>query len=139
LTTWKKIAWLDEVALVGSTHPENVKVQTAAEGSSTEASRVDHLHNIDVAVPAAITEGASQGEGSSTSLARADHVHETPATWAPDAHVLSGHGAATGAVDFGKQAANNLVLENAASKATPAKGQIFYDTDDDHLYVCTAA
>lgn len=89
--SWKKIAYLDEVAILTSVHPSNIKVQTAAEGSGTAAAREDHLHDIDVGLPAAITEGASQNAGSATSLARSDHVHESPATWAPDAHTLASH------------------------------------------------
>jgi hypothetical protein len=150
--SWKKVAYLDEVATLSDTPPENVKVQTADEGDGTAASRDDHLHDIDVDVPAAVTVGASQGEGSSTSLARADHVHETPSVWTPDDHatthknaggdeiLLHEFGEPTSSVEFNKQQLLNTVAHTATSApGTPVDGQFYYNSTDDHIYVYVAA
>lgn len=38
--------------------------------------------------PVAITEGATGSAGTATEASRQDHTHASPATWAPDAHLL---------------------------------------------------
>jgi len=99
--------------------------------------------------PEAITEAASASAGVATKASRDDHVHASPATWAPTAHasahkngggdelLLSDLGEPTADVEFNSQEANDFVLENATSKAAGVKGQLYLDTDDDHVYVCT--
>jgi len=89
--SWKKVAYLDEVATLSNTAPQDVKVQTAAAGSGTAASRDDHKHNVTVGVPGSITENATPAEGTSVNLARSDHVHGSPADWTPKAHTLDSH------------------------------------------------
>lgn len=42
------------------------------------------------ATPVAIIENATGSVGIATQAARADHVHGSPATWAPDTHLLGG-------------------------------------------------
>ena len=149
MATMKKIPWADEVAALSDNAPQDVKVQTASAGVGTAASRDDHKHNVPTGTPGNITENATAAEGTSASLARLDHTHGSPADWTPKAHATS-HKAAggdsiklnefanpTAAVEFNKQEAQNLVFHKAASITTPVKGQAYYDTDDDHVYVCT--
>ena len=57
-----------------STNPVNVNRAAAQVGTSTEAARQDHKHDVDVAAP--VTIGSSNSEGTSSSLSRADHVHD---------------------------------------------------------------
>jgi hypothetical protein len=58
-----------------STAPSNVAKATAAVGTSEEAARADHVHDINTAAPAAATAGATAVEGTASTLARSDHVH----------------------------------------------------------------
>jgi hypothetical protein len=58
---------------LSSGNPANVSKSAAGPGVDTSASRRDHKHDIDTAVPASV--GVANIEGVSSSLARADHVH----------------------------------------------------------------
>jgi len=90
--SWKKIAYLDEVATLSNNAPADVKVQTADKGVGTAASRDDHKHNVTSGVPGSITENVvTPLEGTSPNLARVDHTHGTPADWTPKAHTLDSH------------------------------------------------
>lgn len=66
-------------AVVTSTAPVNVTKATAAVGTSGEAARQDHKHDITTAIAAAQVPGDSAIEGSASSLARSDHKHSLPA------------------------------------------------------------
>ena len=150
--SWKKVAYLDEVATLSDNAPVDVTKAAAAAGSGVAAARDDHKHDISVAAPAAITEAASQVEGSASSLARSDHVHASPSDWTPKAHevshksggsdeiLLNEFGAPTGSIEINKQSLVNPVFDpQAAAPGTPVDGQAYYDTGDDHLYIYVAA
>lgn len=62
-----------------STAPVDVTKATAAVGTSGEAARQDHKHDITTAAASAQVPGDSAAEGSATSLARSDHKHGLPA------------------------------------------------------------
>ena len=66
--TWQDLLKLATVA------PQDVTKSTAAIGSSTEAAKADHKHDISTASPSSI--GTSNTEGDATSLARSNHVHD---------------------------------------------------------------
>ena len=68
---------------LSTTAPVNVTKAAASAGSSGEAARQDHKHNVDTAAAGGIQVGDSAAEGSSTSLARADHTHALSAPGAP--------------------------------------------------------
>jgi hypothetical protein len=90
--SWKKVAYLDEVATLSNNAPQDVKVQTADKGVGTAASRDDHKHNVTTGVPGSITENVvTPLEGTSANLARSDHTHGSPADWTPKAHTLDSH------------------------------------------------
>lgn len=90
--SWKKVAYLDEVATLSNNAPADVKVQTADKGVGTAASRDDHKHNVTSGVPGSITENiVTPLEGTSANLARVDHTHGSPADWTPKAHTLDSH------------------------------------------------
>jgi hypothetical protein len=77
-----------------------------------------------VASPVALTNAAA--DGTSTSLARADHKHAL--------------GPMVAAIDMGKnQIQNEQIHQLASAPSTPVKGQIYYNTSDDHIYICTVA
>lgn len=59
--SWKKVAYLDEVATLTAVTPD------------------------------AVTVGATGAVGDGTAAAREDHVHGSPATWPPSAHTLASH------------------------------------------------
>ena len=194
--SWKKVAYLDEVATLSNNAPADVKVQTADKGVGTAASRDDHKHNVTTGVPGSITENVvTPLEGTSANLARSDHTHGSPADWtpkahtldshsekkldtldektlnagvtvdtclikdgkvadsnllegsnkatvqdhAPQAHALSGHTQAVAELLINKQALRNPVIDpQATAPATPADGQVYYSTADDHLYAYVA-
>lgn len=151
--SWKQIPFADEVATLSDVAPNTIEPDdSASAGVAEAASRQDHEHAIVCAsASGAVAESASAAEGSASSFARSDHVHECPATWAPTAHeashkdggsdeiLLHELGEPTSDVDFNDQAAINFKLEAAASySGTPADGSIFFDTDDDHVYVYVA-
>ena len=69
--------WQSPLAL-SSTAPEDVKVQTATQGSSTAAAKADHKHNVQVADPANLAIGSIKAPGTLDSLSRSDHVHAMP-------------------------------------------------------------
>ena len=98
--------------------------------------------------PEAITENASGSAGVATEASRRDHVHASPASWTPSSHATSHKsgggdeidldelGVPTGSVDFNKQEVVNMVIEQqSTAPSTPTQGQVYYDTDDDHIYV----
>lgn len=138
--SWKKVAYLDEVATLTSNPPVDVKVQTAHQGVGTTAARDDHKHNVTSGVPGSITENVvTPLEGSSPNLSRIDHTHGTPADWTPKAHALSGHSQATAELLINKQALRNPVIDpQATAPGTPVDGQIYFSTADDHAYVYVA-
>ena len=138
--SWKKIAYLDEVATLSNNAPADVKVQTADKGVGTAASRDDHKHNVTSGVPGSITENVvTPLEGTSPNLARVDHTHGSPADWTPKAHALSGHTQATAELLINKQALRNPVIDpQATAPSTPVDGQVYYSTADDHAYVYVA-
>ena len=47
---WKKILLEGDAAVLSDVDPLDVKSQTAAEGTATEAARQDHLHNLDLSL-----------------------------------------------------------------------------------------
>ena len=61
-------------ALSSATPSEHGIGQSGAAGTSTEASRSDHVHAIPVGVPVAT--GTANAEGTATTAARSDHVHQ---------------------------------------------------------------
>lgn len=59
-----------------STAPVNVTKATAAVGTSGEAARQDHKHDVTTAAAVGNPPGTSNAEGTATSLARSDHTHQ---------------------------------------------------------------
>jgi len=151
--SWKKVAYLEEVATLSDVAPQDVKVQTADKGVGTAASRDDHKHNVTVGVPGSITENVvTPLEGTSTNLARSDHTHGSPADWTPKVHATShksGGGDSiklneladpTAEIKINKQALRNPVIDpQATAPSTPVDGQIYFSTADDHLYAYVAS
>lgn len=70
--------------------------QAGAAGSSTDAARADHSHEINAAAPSSnLTASTTNAEGSSTSFARADHSHALT-TGAPTSNLTASTTNATG-------------------------------------------
>lgn len=150
--SWKKVAYLDEVATLSDVDPQIVQKQTASPGTASAASRDDHKHDVAVAVPGDIVENHTVAEGISTSLARADHEHGSPADWTPKVHAtdhkdgggdpinLDEFGDPTGPIEINKQSLVNPVIDpQAVEPTTPVDGQIYYDTVEKHVFVYVAA
>lgn len=59
--------------------PVNVDKSTALTGTSEEAARSDHKHDISTAIASGLSVGGSSTEGTASTLARSDHEHGLPA------------------------------------------------------------
>ena len=143
VATWKKLAYFDEVATLSDDDPHDIGT-VAAEGVATDASRHDHVHII--------------GDGAVNTAAKlASDVVETLKI--KDLNVTTGKLAAdavtadklgddavgsehieplSAALDVNGQQLQDAVIHQAATPPTAVKGKPYYDTDDDHVYVCTA-
>jgi len=119
--SWRKVAYLDEVATLSDT------------------------------VPQILVEGGAGTAGIGTAASRDDHVHPMPSDYTPKTHATShkdGGGDAikineladpTGAIEINKQSLVNPVIDpQATAPATPVDGQVYYNTADDHLYCYVA-
>lgn len=149
--SWKKVAYLDEVATLSDVAPVDVTKSAASEGTGTAASRDDHKHDVTTGTPGTIGESDTPEEGTATSLARSDHVHGSPASYTPATHeashksggsdeiLLHEFGDPTGGIEINQQSLLNPVIDPLASApGTPVDGQVYYDTVDDHLYCYVA-
>ena len=162
--SWKKIAYLDEVAVLSDTAPVDVTVATADAGVATDAARQDHKHDINVKLdeleaptgPVALNSQRITGLGAVTTEgdaipANADlrapdsallegDSKATVQDHTPKAHTLDSHTVPTSSIDINKQSLLNPVIDpQATDPATPVDGQIYYKTADDHLYCYVAA
>jgi len=134
-----------EHAIVGAAAGNIAPDDTAAEGTATSFARSDHVHGITAAVPSSV--GTTAAEGSGTSFVRDDHVHDlgngsidAAALFAADvvepAAVLD-----TGVFTMGKltltgaDPSSEIILTPKVSSASTTEGTMFYDSDDNHLYV----
>ena len=124
----------------------NISVDaTAAEGSATSFARSDHVHGMTCATPTSV--GTSCAEGSGTDFVRSDHVHDLGADCIDSGDLIaddvvdSEHIAADAiqaehiddtATDI---AFNQLILTPKSTGTGTTEGTLFYDSDDDHLYV----
>ena len=133
--TWKKLAFYDEVAILSDTPPESVGT-TPAQGTATDASRQDHVHDLGAGCVDAANLFAA-GVVDTTALG-ADAVD---ATKLADDAVGSEHiEALSEALDCAGQQLTDAVLENnAADPATPVIGKVYFKTGDVHPYICTVA
>jgi len=76
------------------------------------------------ATPAAVT-GAAAAAGSAAAASKEDHVHAL--------------GPLAAALDCNQQQMTDMVLHQSSSAPSPAaKGQIYMDSDDGKVYICTA-
>lgn len=116
MTTWKKLAFADEVATLSDEDPHDIGT-AAAEGTATDASRHDHVHKIGA-------DAINSGDLIADDVIGSEHIETLSA-----------------ALDFGKNQATAMALDNQASHpATPVLGQIYFHTGagDLHPYICTA-
>ena len=163
--SWRKVAYLDEVALLTDATPAAITENDAgAVGIGTKAAREDHEHPS----PASWTPSAHTLD--SHSEKKLDTLDEKTATvgvtvdgclikdgkaadsnllegstkvqvqdHAPQAHALSGHTQAVAELLINKQALRNPVIDpQATPPTTPVDGQTYFSTADDHLYCYVA-
>lgn len=89
-----------------------------------ELARKDEVAALSTATPAACN-GAAAAAGSGTAASKDDHVHAL--------------GPLSAALDCNQQQMTDMVLHQSSSApASAAKGQIYMDSDDGKVYVCTA-
>jgi hypothetical protein len=115
VTTWKKLAFSDEVASLSDQAPHDVGT-VAAQGVATDASRHDHVHILGNGSVSAAAILANDVVGS-------EHIEALSAD-----------------LDFAKNEATSMALDNQTSNpATPVLGQIYFHAGagELHPYICT--
>lgn len=134
MATWKKLAFIDDVANLSDATPQSVGT-TASAGTGTAASRDDHVHDLGVGCIDASNLFAA-GVVDTTALG-ADAVNGDKIA---DDAVGSEHiEPLSAALDVNGQQLTDAVLHNsAADPATPVLGKIYFKTGDLHPYICTA-
>jgi hypothetical protein len=122
--TWKKLAYLDEVATLSDEVSHDVGTVAAA-GVATDAARHDHVHRLGngaVDVTAVLANDVVDGSKIADDAIGSEHIEPLSAK-----------------LECNGQQLENAVLENgAADPATPVLGKIYFKTGDTHPYVCTA-
>jgi hypothetical protein len=122
--TWKKLAYLDEVATLSDEDPHDIGT-VAAEGVAMDASRHDHVHRLGngaVDVAAVLAADVVDGTKIADDAVGSEHIEPLSAK-----------------LECNGQQLENAVLENnAADPTTPVLGKIYFKTGDTHPYVCTA-
>jgi len=133
-----------EHAIVAATAGSIAPDATAAEGTATSFARSDHTHGFTCAAPTSV--GTTAAEGSGSSFVRDDHVHDLGAdcidsgTLIADNVIANEHLAddCVKAAEIDAAATDitfaQLILTPTASTGT-TEGTLFYDSDDNHLYV----
>ena len=137
--TWKKVLLEGDAAELSDTAPSDVGT-TAAAGTGTTASRVDHVHDtaagfIDnankftagVIDTAALGTDAVDGTKIADDAVGSEHIEQLSA-----------------ALDFGGQQAQDVVIHTVADNTallalTAVVGKIAWRTDTLHPYVCTSS
>jgi hypothetical protein len=163
MATWKKLAYLDEVATLSDVTPQAVGT-TASAGTGIAASREDHVHVLgdgavstaaklaaDVVETAKIKDAnvtAAKLATDSVETLKIKDLNVTTAKLAADAvdgtkiaddAVGSEHiKPLSAALEVNGQQLQDAVIHQAATPPTAIKGKPYYDTDDDHVYVCTS-
>lgn len=115
-------------APLSSTAPDAITPdQSGAAGSSSDAARADHVHEINADAPAAnLTASTTNAEGSATSFARSDHSHAittgSPGTIQPDDAAAEGSSASLARADhthaIAAAAASSITGSNAEGSST---------------------
>ena len=164
--SWKKVAYLDEVATLTAVTPDAVTVgATGAVGDGTAAARDDHVHGspatwppsahtldshselkLDTLAEKTATTGVTidsclikDGKAADSNLLEGSNKASVQ-DHVPQAHALSGHTQAVAELLINKQALRNPVIDpQATAPATPVDGQVYFSTADDHLYAYVAA
>jgi hypothetical protein len=146
--TWKKVAYYDEVAttfLGLSDSPadytdDGLKLVRVNVGE-------DALEFADAATLIDVMTASAASTPSLLAIGTDNYIlcvsTDTPA-WDSPATVaatmaLDDIGVPDAAVGFNGQQLTDTVAHNSSATPDPVLGKYYYDTDDDHLYVCTSA
>lgn len=155
---WKKLAYVDEVAILSSDTPEDIGTVASA-GTGTEASKDDHVHQLGtgvvddatLAIAAAVMDVKALGIGKTqlgNDLCTANEGVKQAADQALEVDYLDtcvgivsnvlaikdNTIAATQIDDTEEIVFACLLLTPTASGVGVAEGTLFYDSDDNHLY-----
>lgn len=105
-------------AAVSSALPQDVNANPGAAGTSPDAARIDHTHQVDVQTPIGLVAGGSNVQGSDASLARADHQHAMPV--AAPVNVTAAANSAGSATTFARSDHKHDISTAAAVTLTPS-------------------
>ena len=143
MATWKKLAYLDEVATLSDVNPSAIGT-TASPGTATDASRHDHVHvlgdgSVSTAAKLAldVVETAKIKDANVTVAKLATDAVETAKI--KDANVTTAKISIDANLNVNKKQLTAAALDNqAADPTTPVLGQLYFKTGDTHPYICTA-
>jgi hypothetical protein len=116
-------AWATPLTLTAAA-PANVTKATAAVGSSTDAARADHKHDISTAATTNTTVGGSNAEGSSTSLARADHTHALVGYGTTSGTICQGNDSRLSDDRITSQIRSATTIISTSAATAPTAGQV---------------
>ena len=162
MTTWKELAFYDDVAVLSDTGPADIS-NAAAAGSGTKASRHDHVHRLGANVPddttiqvaagvLSVKDGgvvvAKLGADLSTAnegikqVSGAFQIDYDNASLAIVSNKLDVKENGIGNSEINNTATDfelaQAILKPKASGSGTADGSIFFDSDDDHYYMYVA-
>jgi hypothetical protein len=157
--TWKKVAYYDEVAttfLGLSDTPANytdaglklVRVNVGTDALEYVAvADLNAVMDADFTAKGDLMTASAASTPSLLAIGTDNYIlcvsTDTPA-WDSPATVaatmaLDDIGVPDAAVDLNGQEIQDVVAHQSSATPDPVKGKYYYDTDDDHLYVCTSA
>jgi hypothetical protein len=111
-----------------STAPSDITKSPAVIGSSADAAKADHKHDVSTAAASSLSAGGSNTEGSSTSLARSDHLHALPAFGSTSGTFCQGDDSrlSDDRTSSGLRSATTIVVVSSAT--APSAGQVLTAT-----------
>ncbi len=125
---WKRVLLEGDAAALSDVLPVDVDFSEASAGTSAEASRRDHKHNVPEAQLAdlAAVDGGDAAVGTTNRFVRADHKHAL--------------GPLVANLDFNQKQAIGQVLHVATSApnaGSEVEGQVYYNSSsgDKHPYI----
>lgn len=133
MATWKKLAYVDEVATLSDVNPSDIGT-TAAPGTASDASRHDHVHKIGTG---AINASSLFTAGVVDATALGSNAVTTAKI--TDANVTTVKMSIDQNLNVNKKQLTAAALDNQSTDpTTPVLGQIYFKTGDTHPYICTA-
>lgn len=142
MAEWKKILLTGDAASLSDTTALGVSTAATA-GTAADASRSDHVHDIDAGAidasnlfAAGVVDATALG-GSAVTTVKINADAVTEPKIADDAVGSEHIETLSAALDFGGNEADNMLADKTGTAAAAATAKLVYNTADSHLYVYT--